>query len=252
MSNPEILSPSALDSARFGIKVERALVPADADVEDAIAQINRSNAELIILRVPAGATEIPTGLSMLGETVIHSDTLVYHYLDLPAPSGASASHVRQADPRDLDAIRDIAAAAFRTYRAHYAANPLLPADQVLAGYIEWAQSRADPSNPQSTTWLVMDKAGTPAGFATCDIEGNAVEIVLNAVHPAMERKGHYGTLLRHIIKHYSAQGLARLVISTQIWNYTVQRQWSRAGLLLFKAYDTFHVDRRIARQRTGV
>ncbi|WP_157825050.1 MULTISPECIES: GNAT family N-acetyltransferase [unclassified Stenotrophomonas] len=249
MNESPLLRYSPLDSNRFSIRVERASLGRHVQVASAISAIQASTAELIIARFPAGDCAIPNALVQRGEALIHADTLVYYDVGLPAPSAKAAANVRLAEVTDLEAIRSIASTAFKNYRAHYAANPLLPAAQVLDGYVEWAQSRADPSDPSSDTWLVFDD-GVAAGFATCDIKDRGVEIVLNAVHPSFERRGHYGTLLRHLLHHYAETGLGRLSISTQIWNYTVQRQWSRAGLLLESAYDTFHIDRRIAAQRS--
>ncbi len=249
MNETPLLKYSHLDSNRFAIRVERASMGSDVPVTRAIEAFQASSADLIIARFPAGQCAIPNALVQLGETLIHADTLVYYDISLPAPTGKAATNVRLAEATDLEAIRGIAAQAFSNYRAHYAANPLLPAADILDGYIEWAQSRADPSDPSSDTWLVFDD-NTAAGFATCDIRNGGVEIVLNAVHPSFERRGHYGALLRHLIHYYSQAELTRLTISTQIWNYTVQRQWSRAGLLLESAYDTFHIDRRMAAERS--
>ena len=250
MIEPKLLSHSPLDSERFGIHIQRANIGADTPVALAVEAIHASSADLIIARFPAGMCAIPNALLQLGETLIHADTLVYYDIQLPAPAGKPAANARRAGKADLKAIRSIAAAAFQNYRAHYAANPLLPAQQVLDGYIEWAQSRADPSDPSHDTWLVLD-GNVPAGFATCDIHNGGVEIVLNAVHPAFARRGHYGALLRHLLHHYTEAGIGKLKISTQVWNYAVQRQWARAGLLLASAYDTFHIDRRLGARRSN-
>lgn len=249
MPEQPLLNYSTLDSNRFAIHVERTSIEADAPVESVVEAILASPADLIIARFPAGDCAIPNALLQRGEAMIHADTLAYYEVRLPASAGKAVPNVRRAQLDDLEAIRGIASAGFQNYRAHYAANPLLPAAQILEGYIEWAQSRADPSDTTSDTWLVFD-GDVAAGFATCDVHDGSVEIVLNAVHPAFARRGHYGTLLRHLLHHYAGAGLARLSISTQIWNYTVQRQWARAGLLLARAYDTFHIDRRLAAQRS--
>ena len=154
-----------------------------------------------------------------------------------------ADNVRRATDADREAIAHIADAGFKGYRSHYSANPLLPHDLVHAGYVEWAQSRLGDTD-DSITWVVCD-GDVVAGFATCDRRGDTVDIVLNAVHPAFERRGHYGTLLAHVVAHASAQSLQRLIISTQVWNYGVQRQWAKAGLRLYSALDTYHLDRRL-------
>jgi len=244
------LEYSPFDSERFGIRVERMTVPAGGAAVGIATLIHASSADLIILRVASGETALPTELQMLGEVVIHADTLVYHGASLLDAPGKLAANVRPAELQDLSCIRDIAAQGFREYRAHYAANPLLPKDDVLAGYVEWAQSRVSTDSTGSCTWLVSEQ-GRPVGFATCDISNDTVEVVLNAVHPDFERRGHYSTLLGHLMGYYAGNGLQRLIISTQVWNYAVQRQWGRAGLRLMSAQDTFHIDRRLASSRSA-
>lgn len=243
MSDTPLLRPAGLDSARFGIQVERASCTGNVQVADVLAQVSQSSADLIILRTDAGRSDIATALQQQGEFVIHADTLVYHGMPLQAGAGRMADNVRRATTADRDAIARIADAAFQAYRSHYSSNPLLPQDLVHAGYVEWAQSRLGDTD-DSSTWVVCD-GDAVAGFATCDRQGDTVDIVLNAVHPAFERRGHYGTLLGHVIAHASAQSLQRLIISTQVWNYGVQRQWARAGLRLYSALDTYHLDRRL-------
>lgn len=236
---------SPLDSSRFGIRVKRGSLPPECDVASVVDAVEADDADLVIFRVPAGETALPTALQQRGHSVIHADTLVYYSIDLAQPVHACAERqVQRAQEHHRREIAEIAAAGFRDYRSHYAANPLLPSDLVLSGYVEWAQSRVARDGANGETWVVNDQ-GKVAGFATCDVSAGSVEIVLNAVHPDHERRGLYGMLLRHIQHDYSQRGLTELVISTQIWNYGVQRQWSRAGLRLFKAYDTYHLDRRL-------
>lgn len=240
-----VLSDSPFDSKRFNIKVMRGTAEGRSVHDAVVAEIDQAPADLVIFRVPAGETSVPTTLARMGHTVIHADTLVYYGMDLNGMTSlASPDHVRQATPEDSSAISAIAKDSFTGYRSHYSANPLLSKELVHAGYVEWALSRLDDQQ-LSSTW-VAEFDGQVAGFATCDADAHQVEIVLNAVHPDFERRGLYGALLRKIICHHSEQSLSRLVISTQIWNYTVQRQWTKAGLQLFKAYDTYHLDRRLA------
>ncbi|TAL72573.1 MAG: GNAT family N-acetyltransferase [Rhodanobacter sp.] len=247
MDKPRILADSALDSARFGIKVVRGCVPAGTAEQEVIDEVEASDAELIILRTAAGDSGAIVQLQRGGWPVIHADTLVYYGIDLttlarrPLPPG-----VRLATTVDRDAIREIAERSFTGYRSHYAANPLLPADKVVAGYVEWANSRLAPENSGGCTWVVTAEDRV-AGFATCDLrpDRGAIEIVLNAVHPRFSRRGLYGRLLEAILQHYAAHSYLELGVSTQLWNYTVQRQWARAGLSLKRAFATYHLDRRL-------
>lgn len=241
------LQAAPLDSRRFGINVMRGTIDAGVIPVDVIDELDRSAADLLILRVPAGATALPTRLQLEGHIVIHADTLVYYAMDLnPESAPPSEPKVERATEAHRDAIAAIAENGFSDYRAHYAANPLLPKELVLTGYVEWALSRLRGDTEHTATWVVSDE-GTVAGFATCDVQDDSVEIILNAVHPDFERRGLYGMLLRQIQHHYAHRSVKQLLISTQIWNFTVQRQWARNGLRLCKAYDTYHVDHRLRR-----
>lgn len=247
MGSTQVLNDSVLDSSRFGIKVARGYMPASTPSDDIISEIASCDASLIILRTDAGDSNAIVQLQRRGWPVIHADTLVYYGIDLTTlPHESLSEDVRLATDVDRDAIHEIAENSFAGYRAHYAANPLLPQDKILAGYVEWAKSRLTPANPGSCTWVVTTE-GLTAGFATCDLSADMsrVEIVLNAVHPQFSRRGLYRRLLKDILNHYADQSYQRLIISTQLWNYTVQRQWTRAGLSLERAYDTYHIDRRL-------
>lgn len=240
------LVAAPLDSRRFGINVLRGTIDSGAHSDDIIEEIDASDADLVIFRVPAGCTEVPTGLQRRGNVVIHADTLVYYGMELDRESAPPAeAKVQRAVDAHRGALAHIAECSFSNYRAHYAANPLLNRDLVLSGYVEWALSRLGQDRDGEATWVVIEE-GKVAGFATCDVSGDSVEIILNAVHPDFERRGLYGMLLRHIQHHYALQAVRQLVISTQIWNFTVQRQWSRNGLQLQRAFDTYHMDRRLS------
>lgn len=247
MRSSRILADSAPDSDRFGIKVVRGHLPAAIPVEDVIDEVTASNATLIILRTAAGDSDAIVQLQRRGWPVIHADTLVYYGIDLTIlPRGPLPEGIRLATGADRDAIHETAENSFAGYRSHYCANPLLPRDKIVAGYVEWAKSRLAPENAGSCTW-VMTAEDRVAGFATCDLrpDESTVEIVLNAVHPRFSRRGLYGQLLKGILQHYATLSYRQLVVSTQLWNYTVQRQWLRAGLSLKLACDTYHIDRRL-------
>jgi len=247
MSSSRILADSALDSDRFGIEVVRGHVPAGTPDKDVIDEIMACDATLIILRIGAGDSSTIVQLQHQGWPVIHADTLVYYGIDLTTlPRSPLPAEVRLATGADRNAIHEIAESSFTGYRSHYTANPLLPRNKILAGYVEWAKSRLAPENAGSCTWVVTAEDRV-AGFATCDLrpDESTIEIVLNAVHPQLSRQGLYGRLLEGILQHYAALSYQQLVVSTQLWNYTVQRQWVRAGLSLKLAYDTYHIDRRL-------
>lgn len=253
MDGSQLLSVSPLDSTRFGIKVVRGTLPAGTPHTAIATALESTQADLAIVRTEAGDCAAMVQLQRAGWPLIHADTLLYYGIDLgtvaPAPS---ALPVRLATAGDRAAIAHIAERSFDGYRAHYAANPLLPPALILAGYIEWANSRLGTDDPGACTWVICQDDGV-AGFATCDIDAGRglVDIVLNAVHPDHARQGLYGQLLKAILGHYASVGMRRLTVSTQVWNVAVQRRWTWAGLRLERAMDTYHIDRRLAQPKAA-
>lgn len=247
MDSQPLLLASPLDSNRFGIRVARGSLPAGTSADTLAQALEATHADLAIVRTEAGDCAAMVALQRQGWPIIHAGALVYYGIDL-ATAGASPlpSSVRLATPADRDAIQRIAANSFAGYRSHYAANPLLSPALVLAGYVEWANSRLQPDSADACTWVVTQNDDV-AGFATCDIHAQRgqVDIVLNAVHPDYARQGLYSRLLESLLGHYAGSGMRRLATSTQLWNYTVQRRWTATGLRLERAQDTYHIDRRL-------
>ena len=66
------------------------------------------------------------------------------------------------------------------------------------------------------------------------------EIVLNAVHPAAQGKGVYTALVRAALLLAKDAGARRMIVSTQINNYAVQRVWTRLGFFHSSSLYTFH------------
>lgn len=244
--SPFAISP--LDSQRFGYTIIRGTVGDESPHDYVLASLIAFDADIAIFRCPAGDIGQVRNLIHNGYLPIHADTLVYYSRALspqllPAEVHVSGVDASLARPEEQQAIADIARLSFSNYRSHYLANPLLDSKLVLEGYTQWAQAHLASQHTNKDTWVVRVK-GRVCGFATCSIaaEASSIEIVLNAVAPAVSGQGLYGHLLNAIIRHYGREGLASLVISTQVWNYQVQRAWSRAGLTLHLALDTYHVN----------
>ena len=241
-----VLTESTADSRRFGLAVFRGRVDESTPPEAIANEIRVARPDVVIFRCPAGHTTSVRHLLAEGHTPIHADTLVHyscrlgHQQQPRPPAGVS---LQLAAPRDAAAIADVPRRGFQGYRSHYSANPLFDPERVLDGYVEWALAYAVEAGEDRETWVVrLD--GKITGFATCGVDpkGASVAIVLNAVHPDFRGNGLYGSLLQAIVCHYGNAGFSSLEISTQIWNYIVQRAWCRAGLAIRCAFDTYHVN----------
>lgn len=241
------LEPSAAESARFGIAVERLTVDDDATYDDALpAGIDGSAADVIVARWCSQSTWVPPLLSRSDRQVLPASGLVYWELDAatahaaaPQPgatlrevSGAGGEHDVAA------ALAGVVADAFSGYLTHYSYNPLFPAADVLAGYQEWAVSTAvDPAGIA----LLLEVDGAPAGMATARRVGDDVDILLAGIASAYQGGGLYPLLLDRIRAIAAGSGAARVVISTQTSNVRVQSVWSRLGWRPYRTLETAHL-----------
>lgn len=245
MTPVEFLAVSSVDSARFGLKIARGTVPPLAPADAVLEAVRRSRPDVAIFRCQAGDPAQVHALRNAGFCPIHADTLVHYRGQLegaPDPGALSGVvAVARAGASDSADLAAIAARAFAGYRSHYHANPLFGAQQILQGYVEWAATGATAEDVQA--WRVV-QAGETRGFATCrtDTALASVEVLLNAVDPQWQGKGVYTALLAAIMRRYRELGMRTINISTQVWNYRVQRVWTRLGLELERAEDTYHLN----------
>lgn len=249
------LRKSREDSDRFGIRIFRGTINNHVENPSCLVdEIIESKADLVIVRVPAGDVTLPFALANHGVIPIHADTLVYYERDAKLPAAQlptnSLYDFHLASEADRSSLSTLATSAFGSYRSHYHANPELNPATIAAGYGEWAASciagslseRQRLLGNHRETWVVRSKCKIIA-FATCMVndQEKSAEILLNAVDPHYSGQGVYSSLLRQMVDVYHQRDMACVRISTQVWNYTVQRAWVRQGFLLTRAYDTYHL-----------
>jgi len=239
------LAFSPLDSARFGLRVFRGKGER-IDERSLFASLVTNGVDVAIVRTPAGTPGWPR-LSRYGLQPIHADTLVYYGLDLQAYEPRSLRNTDLVFSEAGDADREALAALVRTtfdgYTSHYHANPLFDQAHILAGYMEWATGYVGAAAPGRITWVAR-RDGEIVAFACCSHDGSGGESegVLYGVHPAHSGGGLYGDLIRYTQAAFRERGFRSMVVSTQIWNYAVQKVWAREGFSLARAYDTWHVN----------
>lgn len=241
--------PSPKDSARFGLMIVRGRIEHNIPTAGALHnEIVTLGADIAILRIPAGMTAPLRDFTGRGLIPLHADTLVYYERRLTSQVAISEQPpptltIEKATIEDQASIADVARHGFNSYRSHYHANPLLDPALILEGYAEWAIDYITSGSSDRETWIVRDH-DTVIAFATCSLffSDEIVEVVLNAVDPAHAGHGVYGHLLRHMLRTYQRHGFRAIRISTQVWNYTVQRAWTREGLAISHAYDTYHIN----------
>ncbi|MEO9228658.1 MAG: GNAT family N-acetyltransferase [Devosia sp.] len=259
------LQKSTKDSERFGIRIFRGTI--NGHIENPSRLVNdiiESKADLVVVRVPAGDVTLPFALANQGVSPVHADTLVYYERDAKLPAIELSSNFpfefHLANEADRSSLSTLATLAFSSYRSHYHANPELDPATIAAGYGEWAASCIAGSFDEQQrslgnhreTWTVRFERKIIA-FATCAINNpeKSAEVLLNAVNPHYSGQGVYSNLLREVVSVYQQRDMACIRISTQVWNYTVQRAWVRQGFLLTHAYDTYHLHLNLGTHRTA-
>lgn len=233
---------SPLETARFGLDVDRAVAPdarASPD-EDVCRVVARSQADVVVLRYPADRVALPAALVLTGRVVVPADVLVYWRLpvDLTASAVPGLSTTVEADLPPAE-VADLVGDVFAGYTNHYAANPLLGAAAALEGYVEWATSSVVSSAP-----VVTRRDGSAVALATLAEGVGHVEVELAGVRAAARGRGVYAHLLAGVAAASRSAGAAELVISTQVHNTGVQRAWARVGGEPLAAYTTVHLVRR--------
>lgn len=231
-----------LESRRFRQKVQRFWF--DRVDHSAIEDIRLADADLAIIRIPSSELGKISRFSFSGATPLVTDTLVYYgcqLADVPILQarnpGLDFVRLKPDHRRELE---HLVRAAFRDYKNHYTANPYLPPEAALEGYVEWGASFLEESSSK-LSWIVFDD-GVPVAFANCVATGEVLEIVLNGVHPDASGAGIYGDLITHVQSYGRENGYKRIVVSTQIENRPVQRAWVRRGFQLQWSLNTIHLN----------
>lgn len=247
MSIPTLdLTLSSLESARFGLRIYRAVVDG-IDADALIAALDRQQVDVAILRVPAWTLPSIQELRRHGLDPIVADTIVHYEADLQTLPAHTREHdpvvLRRATEKDANLLESLAREVFAGYVTHYHANPLLPAAKILDGYAEWASDPVRTKGTHGGAWLV-EAAGELAGFScyAMDRETSRATGVLNGILPAQRGRGIYRRMLQQMLRVFHSSGITHFATATQVQNVTVQRIWVSEGLTLCRAENTVHIN----------
>lgn len=242
-NGPVTRRASAVDSARFGVSVDRVLVPAGGG--DPLPAVLQSEADVVIVRFPASATGVFAQLLQPSHHVIHADTLMYWHLQVgqgqrPDPrkgltSRTSSGSTNSIRPETVDAL---VADVFAGYGNHYSANPLFAGDKILAGYQEWARHAVTTG-----TVVVLSESDEDVAFATLSLDDSDVEIELAGVGATRQGTGIYPHLLAAVESEAIERSGVQILYSTQAHNTIAQRALARFGFLPLQTFTTVHVVR---------
>ncbi|GAB3939172.1 hypothetical protein GCM10029976_054880 [Kribbella albertanoniae] len=221
------IRPSVDAAKRFGVSIDRMSVSASAGtpLAEVLAAVERSTADVVVLRYPARETTWFAALSDGPRDALLADTVVYW--SLPAGKGRRpaplAGFTAKLEPAADDVlVDDVVADIFGDSGNHYCANPMFDRAVALAGRQEWARRRIR----EAGAVILRGPDRRVLALASIDEQRSWTEIQLAGVVPAEQGRGRYGHLLSAI---EDAATTRRLVVSTQAHQTGIQRIWARYG-----------------------
>ncbi len=238
-------SYSKKESQRFGMKIHRAS-PEKLDKKLTKKYILENDVDVLILRIPSLSKSSHREIEDIGFNYLHADTLVYYSCTLGKLEVQSMRNeldfevITQENSSDLAEMIPV---IFEGYQNHYFSNKYLDKSKILDGYTEWAENYIAATENNKISWYVK-KDGEIIGFATCSFDDtkNTCEGVLYGVMPSHSGKGVYSDIIRFTQAYFKQNGFSKMLVSTQILNYSVQKVWIREGFFLSDSYETYHIN----------
>jgi len=232
---------SAIDGERFGIKTARAEKVTKGNLSRVLEFCLNGKVSFLIGRCSAQDLDVAQAMEAQGFLIM--DTQIYYLKDLKVGIPTMDSHpvnIRPVVSGEIEKIREIASDAFRGYYGHYHADPRLDKYKCDEAYVSWAV-RSCLSKEVADEVLVAERDGDLVGFATMRLNNPSEgEGVLFAVSPRAQKTGVYRRLISSGINWCRTKGATKMIVSTQITNFAVQKVWVREGFEPLKALYTFH------------
>lgn len=236
---------SKLDSERFNMEIHRAVVTS-VEVKEISKYLIENEVDILIIRLDAANKNEHSKLASLGMPYLHCDTLVYYECKLENHKVEGLrNHLvfEKVEASNSHKLEKMVPIIFNDYTNHYTSNPKLDKAKILEGYKEWALNHCTPDDDR-ISWIVLNENGTEVGFATCSYNSQEriCEGVLYGILPDKSGGGVYGDMIRFTQNYFKERNYVRMVVSTQVQNYAVQKVWAREGFYMFKAWDTYHIN----------
>jgi ribosomal protein S18 acetylase RimI-like enzyme len=182
-------------------------------------------------KVPAADVASVAALENTGFRLVDTQVTLERGAE-PAPA-APRVEVRLAEPRDRDAVLNVAGSSFRFSRFHQ--DPRIGLKAAHAVKRAWAASCLDGQRGEEV--LVALDQGQPAGFLAVLLAQDAAVIDLIAVAAQSQRRGIGGALVDAFIGRWRTRA-ARLRVGTQQANTASLRLYEGCG---FRAVGTTRV-----------
>ena len=228
------------ESERFGFKCARAYNVTANDFEDVVRFCQEHDVNLLTIRCDVSELAAVHAFEEAGCRLM--DTLVYYSRNTKTVQDTidGGAEIRPIDRGEEDDVKEIAKHAFKNYIDHYHSDPRLDNEQADEAFASWAfRSCTDRSVADEV--LVAVEEQEVFAFATMRLnDSEEGEGVLFAASRTVRRRGTYGRLISHGINWCKDKGAKRMIVSTQINNYGVQRVWVKQGFFHYKSFYTFH------------
>ena len=241
---------SSSESRRFGGITSRFNLGFDSKLTNQeIASIcSKDDSDLLVLRVPSSRFELGDHLSRIeNKRVLQADTLLYFSLDASKfdsqfTDTPSDFELRQAVSDDYSQLQDLIKKTFDGYSNHYSANLGIDSDQMLDGYLEWANLLADKENHY--VFVRKSRDEYLDGFLVIEFQDREIELVLAGTHPLARRTGSYYQLWNKALSEMGISNVDFIRTSTQTTNVGVINSWVKSGFTYSGSVNTFHVMRK--------
>lgn len=249
MSGQPQVTPSPLDGDRFGLAVARLAVPPATDVSAVRRALDAADGwDLLISRCEADDVAVAAALEATGGRLMDVHVTFGRSLgsaDSSEPSEPAAHdgvRIEVATSDDADAVSALFREAFAGYSGHYHADPRLDDVACTEIYADWSGRLVRAGRPDVRTLVARSPGGDILGASLLQHEPGRAEAegVLDAVHPAVRRRGLYGLLGRHRVAAAARSGASTLTVSTHLQNLGTCRNLERLGFTLHRAQLTFH------------
>lgn len=230
-----------LETTRFGVVaariVDAAASPAVIDKAARARGVQMLTGRVEVSDLPRVHAFERAGYQLMDTLVYYDRHLEYLPPRVALPGGLTC---RLAVSEDAPAVAAVARAGFHGYMGHYHADPRLDDAAADAAYVEWAETSTAGVSPDAPV-LIIENGDRVVAFLTLHRESpNDMELVLSAVAPECHGQGLYAMLIAEAFPLSRTAGAKRVVTSTQINNYAVQRVWSRLGFVHCRSLYTFH------------
>jgi len=239
-----VLEYSALDSERFGLRVFRGTF-GTLDPDVLLGALLANDVDLAVVRIAAENQYLLHRLDGIGLPWFAADTLVWYESPLTGLQSRPLRNERLvlllAGDSHLSVLDRLVADIFRGYHNHYASNPLLDSQMVVAAYQDWARRYVGSEARGRFCWLALIDE-QPVALVTCELAGSEATIVLNGVLSGYAGRGIYTDMVRYVQRYFGNRGATTLRVSTQLHNRAAQKVWLREGFAFSRAQLTVHVN----------